>query len=167
MTEKTPRFVFETIPNPGTGGRLRLAMCGSALFIAFMAFMLPTYLGVDEPFITIALLIVAVTDFVMGFVMPALIEKYGRNTYSFFDDHAVIKTGGAEYRLTYENISAVEEYTPKRGQQEQFASVRLVLREKVAIPFLADATGVILSSLPAYEHPAAKIKEVVEKSRIS
>ena len=142
-------------------------MCGSAVFIALVALMLPTLTGIDEPFLTIALFIVALTDFAMGMVMPVLIEKYSRNTYSFFDDHAVIKTGGVEYTLTYENITAVEEYVPKRKNQEQCAAVRLVLREKIAIPFLADATGVILSSLPAYDHPLAKIKEVVEKSRTS
>lgn len=166
MTDETPRFVFQPRMNPNTGAIIKAAMCGSALVIAGIAALLPKF-GIDDALITGTLYFVAVTDFVMGLVMPSVIEKQSRGAYRFFDDRLVIKAGAVDYTLTYENIEAVEEHIPQRGHSAELVSVRLVTKGPSGIPFLGDEHGVILSSLSAYENPVAKIKEVVEKSRTS
>lgn len=166
MTGEMPRFVLEARMNPNTGAIIKAAMCGSALVIAGMGVALQHF-GINDPLILGVLYLVALTDFVLAFIIPTVIEKQARSAYSFFDDRLVIKAGAANYTLAYENIERVEERIPRGGRSGEVVSVRLVTKRPSGIPFLGDEKAVILSSLPAYENPIAKIKEVVEKSRTS
>lgn len=163
-----PRFTFQSRHNPHTGAILKAAVMLSALAIALVAAMLPR-LGVDNPLIAGAAFSLAAFDFAMAFFIPAIIEKGPRVQFRFYDDRVVIGTGRADdYILGYENIAAVEEETsPRHSRPPGLAAVRLHTRNPIILPFLGDAGGIVLSFIPAEEEPLGKIKEVVEKSRLS
>lgn len=174
MSDATaPVYVIKTFVPPSARVLLRKVLCGGAVLMGVLAFVVPALIGSEDFLITYVFLAAAFLELGMAFVLPGVLGRAPAPvSWMLYADRMDIRVGHKSYgAVPYAAIDRIEdlELPATLDREAGFGGMQVFLREHIAglekFPHYdrGQTPALKLRGLKQENHDLARLKELAGK----